>query len=1138
MNAELIRQAEAIFHELVDRPRERHPALLESRCGSNRELRDEVQRLLEAGDEALGGFMSTSAGRLFETRPPQTIGRYRILSLLGRGGMGTVYEAEQAQPRRRVAVKVVRADILGPEMARRFFHEAQVLAQLSHPGIAQIYEFDVGDVCYNGVVTHRQPYFAMELVAGDGLVAYAAAAGLSVKQRLELMAGVCDAVQHAHERGIIHRDLKPANIVVRDGTAKVLDFGVARLVSGPEQQSMTRSGQMLGTLSYMSPEQVSGDWRVIGTRADVYSLGVVLYELLTGRLPLDLREVNVGEAVRIIQQAVPAPIHTHDRSLRGDIETIVTRAMAKDPQRRYASAGDLAADIRRHLRGDPIEARRDSRLYVLRRGAWRYRWALGVAGTAIASLALFGIYAWTQAQRYARLAHSESAARQTAVAAGQAAQQAEEQARAGQRTAEEAALRASAVTEFLVEMLSLADPDVGRMPDMRVRDLLDYAAGEASESFSGQPQVEVSLRTVMGRAYAALGVLHEAERELARALRVHDERAEGDVQELYAILWPYAHVLEELSELTWRRHWARLEPLPAEMLADSHPALAQSLRDLLECVRGTDSKQSAALLDQSLQEANASLSADDSAWLLVADALYIYARTLIDQRRDAEAGELLTRALAVQRRYLPENHSRVYWTRGRLIDALIRPGDFTAGEQLSRESIQTLTHALQSEHWRVAEFECRLGACLAGQDRHQEAVDTSEPALARIIASCGWTHRGVRGALAQLSRSYEALGRTADAADARRRLTRALVALPSRPPGGYVAAAVGPQQAEFFARVKELGRLLSKGGRGEAAALLDEVLAQRRELFADGDEYAALFFDQMTLPLNLYDNRHGPDELTSRAYRELHRLARGNDALHAYKRAGAAFWVSWNLLASGEHEEGEALAREAVEIEWAGRARAYGRGGISASLLGAHLLRLGRLEEAETWLVQGYELLLDGEGAADMNTWVAWQRLVELYAGSQRSAELLAYLWQVEASNPSPRVLDVWAWNVLRFPGLERPVYELASRMVARADAASPGNVDIINTIAMAHYRLGDFAAALETMQHADQLRRGTHPDGVACDIAFMAMAAHQLGRHELAQAELNRLRRLVESMTHFDDVYARGFLAEAEAVLASAGSR
>lgn len=412
------RRIEALFVAASALPAKKREEFLRAECDGDAALEEDVAAMLaHARDSRLEGpsafrgnlqsLLDTAGDAISTVEIPRRIGRYDVVRRIGLGGMGAVYEAEQAQPQRRVALKVVRPDALSEAMLRRFCHEAELLGRLQHPGIAQIFEagtFDLGD--------GEQPFFAMEYVDGKQLLEFARERRLTLEQRLALVADVCDAVHHAHQQGVIHRDLKADNVLVpEDGKPKILDFGVGRLIDADRnaKTAWTAPGEIVGTLAYMSPEQVSGSPRDVDTRSDVYALGVLLYELLAERLPFDLRSVSLAEAGRIICEDDPPRLGARGSPARSDVEAILAKSMEKAKERRYASASDLAADIRNYLADRPISARPATTWYQLRKFARRHRVAF--IGAATTALALFLGFASTAVQavratRHARVAVS------------------------------------------------------------------------------------------------------------------------------------------------------------------------------------------------------------------------------------------------------------------------------------------------------------------------------------------------------------------------------------------------------------------------------------------------------------------------------------------------------------------------------------------------------------------------------------------------------------------------------------------------------------------------------------------------------------------------------------------------------------
>ena len=367
-------------------------AALENEAAGDARLATELRALLECASEgelvrAAGLPTVTALGPDAGPRGPEAgarIGPFELVRAIGSGGMGRVFEARQERPLRKVALKVLRCEIDSPASRRRFQWEIEVLARLRHPGIAQVYEVGVHTEATE-LGAREIPWFAMEFVEdARPITRWAEEHDLAVDRRVELLAQVCDAVHHGHQRGVLHRDLKPANVLVDpEGRAKVIDFGVARALEPDDGRTRaTSAGELVGTLQSMAPEQVEGDPDDLDTRCDVYSLGALLYETLAGVPPLDLSGMGLTEAARTIAQVEPAPLRARVPAASQDLEVIVQKALAKERERRYGSAAALAEDLRRYLRGQPVEAHPPSRTYQLRLFARRHR-VLVTAASAI-----------------------------------------------------------------------------------------------------------------------------------------------------------------------------------------------------------------------------------------------------------------------------------------------------------------------------------------------------------------------------------------------------------------------------------------------------------------------------------------------------------------------------------------------------------------------------------------------------------------------------------------------------------------------------------------------------------------------------------------------------------------------------------
>lgn len=417
-------RARELFGEALDLPASERHAFLERACAGDDRLRYEVLELLEVDareqqaspnpGEGVEWLARQVFGAVEQSEPvPQRLGEFRVVRQIGQGGMGIVYEAVQDRLHRRVAIKVLHPGLLGPGAVRRFHRESRAMAALAHPHIVRLLEAGT-----DGPASSARPYLVMEYVDGPSLRQWCQNNLPTVEERLQMLVDLCEAVQHAHQKGIVHRDLKPDNILVVDankltetsGTKvrsgpqpKILDFGVSRLLEDDaDDPVVTRVGQVVGTAPYLSPEQAEGSASRVDTRSDVYALGVIAFELLTERLPFEVHGLDTSAAIRVVLNSTPARLRTINPVLHPDLQTVVHKAMHRDPAQRYNSAAEFGADIRRYLAHEPVLAREPSWTYVTSRFVRRHRALTGVIVTAsvlIAASVVAMAFAWADARR-------------------------------------------------------------------------------------------------------------------------------------------------------------------------------------------------------------------------------------------------------------------------------------------------------------------------------------------------------------------------------------------------------------------------------------------------------------------------------------------------------------------------------------------------------------------------------------------------------------------------------------------------------------------------------------------------------------------------------------------------------------------
>jgi eukaryotic-like serine/threonine-protein kinase len=688
-------------------------------------------RALLAQHEKTDDFLERPVARIQAlSTQPAAIGRYRILRLLGEGGMGAVYEAEQEQPCRTVALKVIKPGLSGPEMLWRFERESESLGRLQHPGIAQIYEAGTAET-----ECGRRPYFAMELVRGDSLLEYAVANGLNTNQRLELMAKVCEAVHHAHQRGIIHRDLKPTNILIdATGQPKILDFGVARATNGDTDAAReTNKGELVGTLAYMSPEQVLADPLEIDTRSDVYALGVILFEVLAGRLPYNMR-CPLAEAARTIQEEDPTKLSSISRTYRGDIETIAAKALEKDKARRYSSAESMAADIRRYLRDEPIAARGPSATYQLQKLVRRHKAvALGMASVFLVLIAGVIVSTWeaTRARRAEQMA--------------------------------------SAVNDFLRNDL-LAQASVSRqarpgiIPDrnLKVRTVLDRAAVEIQGKFSTQPLVEASIRQTIGNTYGDLGLYADAQRQLRRALELRrlvlgelDPETLASIHDVAFLYWEQGNYVEAERSFSNALNGRR------RVLGEKHPDTLNSMHYLAIVYDSEERYSQAEKLYTAVFEARGHILGENhpDTLMVLSDLAGLYSH-----RGDyMKAESLYIKALGAQRSLLGGEHPDTLLTIDGLADLYDSQSNYAQSEKLYVQVFSARQRLQGEEHPYTLATMHRLALVYAEQGKYSQAEPLYRTLLVTRQRLYGEEHPDTLLTISHLARLYRDQGKYSQA---------------------------------------------------------------------------------------------------------------------------------------------------------------------------------------------------------------------------------------------------------------------------------------------------------------------------------------------------------------------------------------
>jgi eukaryotic-like serine/threonine-protein kinase len=935
---------EEVFLEAVELPPAAVPAVLDRLCGNDVELRREVEALLRASGPAAGFLdaLAKRAGLDFdgEAAAPAAAGRrlgsYRLLREIGRGGMGAVYLAERAddQFEKQVAVKLLPLGLDGAAARERFLVERQILAQLEHPGIARLLD--------GGVADDGTPFFVMEHVEGAPITRYCAERNCSLEERLKLFLQLCDAVDYAHRNLVVHRDIKPGNVLVTaGGQAKLLDFGIAKVMAAQvdAQSAATAAGLPL-TPAYASPEQLRGE--PVTTAADVYALGMLLYELLAGCVPYDVAAVTPGERARMISTAPLRPPSAAvlamgaaaapakgaaaapnlARRLRGDLDRIVLMALRQEPSRRYGSAAALAEDVRRFLRGLPVAAQPDRWSY--RFGKFARRRPALLASAAVALLAVIGFS--TSLFFYAHSLERERDAAQV------------ERDRARLQTD-----KAERVTEFVVGLFEASDPAVARGENVRASDLLSRGIARL-HTLSAQPEVQAAMLSVLSRVQLSLGTYAEAGRLAEESLRLRQTLFAGAHPDVAASLYEVGVVMRRRQRYAEAQdHFRRAAEMQLELYGPEHPALARSTVELtsLQFNEDGDAAHAEQVLRRVLTVQRAALG---SHHVDIPPTLQLLSDVLHRSGQIEAAGELTAQVLQLRRALLGDTHpdlvmahvraglmvnndasaataeehfrravllQRTLGEHPRLITALLnlgqfhgRTGDPAAAEPLVREALELARRFHIEEPYTIAHAQIVLGGLLFELGQFAEAELLIREAIP-VIAVQSPVRAMSNGRL--LGRIMLAQGdlagavtATADAVD------------------GY-RAGPGDENPMFALTLAQLGQLYQQQGHLEAARLqLAAAVAQWRQLLAQ------------------HDSAHGPQP------------ARVPSAGAA--AASVAATASGAAAASGAATAPDAavVARQRQNLAtWAAR---------SFDALAALLREMGRAEEAEMYARESLRL--------------------------------------------------------------------------------------------------------------------------------------------------------------------------------------
>jgi tetratricopeptide (TPR) repeat protein/tRNA A-37 threonylcarbamoyl transferase component Bud32 len=1012
MNEEALFDAARVMRSTAERE-----AFLDGACGGDAGLRKRVERLLAAHMRA-GGILECGPGPAVNevTRPGPTLapgstfaGRFEVLRKLGEGGMGEVWVADQQEPvRRRVALKVIRPGLGSERLLARFDQERQALALMDHPNIAKV--LDAG-------VENSRPYFVMELIEGVPITRYCDEARLSPRERLALFIQVCQAVQHAHQKGVIHRDLKPSNVLVAlyDGNPvpKVIDFGIAK-ATGPkltEQEASTEVGTIVGTLEYMSPEQADLNSVDVDTRSDVYSLGVVLYELLTGGVPFpreQLRSIPFTEMMRIIREvepprpsvrlagpeALPGVAAARQAEpkrlaalLRGELDWIVMKCLEKDRARRYESANGLARDIERYLRDEAVDASPPGAGYRLRKFARRHRKVLATAAAFV--LLLVGGVAVSAWQAVTAMAERDAKEE-----ARQAEAEQHRHAVAEKQRADEEAAITRAVNDFVQKDL-LGQADIGnqaagaeRNRNITVRELLDRASLGLEARFQGQERTEAAIRLTLGRAYRALGEFPQAQKHLERSLALRKAKlgpGHADTLQSMHYLAGLASDRGEYGEAV-RLYQQVLEARRAARGGD-HPDTLQTMNDLglLYCLLSRY-EESEPLLRRALETRRARLGADH---LDTLESISSLAFLSFERGRYPDAEPLYKQARDGWRAKLGPDHPHTLAGVHNLANVYLSLGRYDEAELLFDQALTALRAKLGPDDPATLDTMQSLALLYEERGRYDRAESFHKQVLKARRARQGDDHPATLRSMQNFGTYYFARGRYDQAEPL---FKEVLAAQRARLPAGH---------SDTIVTMTNLAVLYRECRRyGEAEPLFREAVAGARKTFGLGHPNTHHLINHLAI----LHGKQGKPHLAEPLLRELVSFLKDQPGPKSVYYANGLGCLSENLLEQKKYAEAEPFARDCLAIRAKNRPDGWTTF-HTRSLLGGALLGQEKYSEAQPLLAEGYAGMKEREAKIPKDGKVyltrALERLVQLHDARGNKAE--AARWRKELEGEKAR---------------------------------------------------------------------------------------------------------------------------------------